>query len=160
MATTKKAGTILNYTTEVSAAKTIGEIQALLAAKGALSVSVDYENGEPSGVTFKLMVLGQPLSFRLPADHDAAFETMRTARGVPDHLKNRDQAKRVCWRIMLRWVEAQLALVQMKQASFDRAFFQYALDENTGETVYDIWRGQRKALAAAPEHPHLAVVNE
>jgi len=156
----KKGGTVLNYSTEVAASKTIGEIQALLAAKGALSVSVDYENGEPSGVTFKLLVLGKPLTFKLPADPDAAFEAMYTAPDVPDRFKKRDQAKRVCWRIMLRWVEAQLALVQLKQAGLDRAFFQYALDETTGKTVYEHWLENRKALGAAPERPHLAAVND
>jgi hypothetical protein len=157
---TKQTITVLNYTTEVSASKTIGEIQALLAAKGALSVSVDYEQGEPSGVTFKLMVLGKPLSFRLPADPEAAFDALYTSRDVPNRYKTKEQAKRVCWRIMLRWCEAQLALVQLKQASFDRAFFQYALDESTGMTVYEHWLENRKSLQAAPEQSQLRAVNE
>lgn len=156
----KKSGGLLNYSTEASAAKTIGEIQALLAAKGALSVSVEYQGGEPSGVTFALLVLGKPLHFRLPADPEAAFDAMYGARDIPQRFKNRDQAKRVCWRIMLRWVEAQLALVQLKQASFERAFFQYALDEGTGKTVYEHWLENRKALEAAPEYPPLQAVNE
>ena len=157
---TKKSGTILNYTTEVSAAKTVAEIQQLLASKGALSVSIDYAgSGEATAVTFKLMVAGHPLWFKLPANPDAAFDAMYTAGDIPNRFKTREQAKRVCWRILKDWVEAQLAIVQLKQASLDRAFFQYALDESTGLTVYEHWIENQKRLHAAPERAELKAVS-
>lgn len=39
---------ILNYTTKIAAAKTVGEIQAILARAGAQSISIDYdEHAQP-----------------------------------------------------------------------------------------------------------------
>ncbi len=49
-----------NYTTTVSAAKTAGEIQALLAAHGVQRLMLEYAEGKPTGVTFQMETVNRP----------------------------------------------------------------------------------------------------
>ena len=43
---------IANYTTEVSAEKSIGEIHGMLVAHGASHILTDYDDGKPAGIAF------------------------------------------------------------------------------------------------------------
>jgi hypothetical protein len=45
---------LLNYTTKVDAAKTVGEIAASLVKAGASAIQHEYENGRPTGASRSL----------------------------------------------------------------------------------------------------------
>ena len=131
---------ILNYTTSVEASKTVGEIQTILGRHGARSITTDYDdNGNVSGVGFVLLIEGRPLSFRLPCNVEGVFNAMWKAKGVPQRSKNRPQARRVAWRIIKDWLEAQLALYQAGQAEMAEVFLPYAIAED-GRTAYQMFR--------------------
>lgn len=156
----KRKGTLLNYTTTVDATRTIAEIQQILAAKGALSVSVDYDNtGFPSAVTFKVMINGHEVWYRLPSKYDEAERALLASRDIPERFKKREQAIRVCWRILKDWVEAQMAIIQLGQAELAEVFFPYAIDATSGLTLFHHWAENQKMLGADTERPQLRAVN-
>ena len=125
----------LNYSTEIAAHKSAAEIQRILIAKGATSISVDYEQGDPSALTFKLKLGGNDIVFRLPSNWEGVFNAMKDDRHMPPRFKTKEQAKRVSWRVLKDWVEAQLAIIESGQAKTEEVFLPYALTNN-GQTLF------------------------
>jgi hypothetical protein len=126
---------ILNYTTQIDFNKTVGEIYAILAKAKVQQISTDYENGQPAAVKFMLTYFEQPIYFRLPCNVDGVYKALCRAPKVPYRLQTKEQARRVAWRIIKDWVEAQLAIVEAQQAEMVEVFLPYALD-NTGRTAF------------------------
>lgn len=127
---------ILNYTTEIDATKTVAQLQTILAKAGAASVRIDYEQGEPVAVSFLLVLGGQPVPFRLPSNWEGTYRILRNDVAVPRRLRTEAQAKRVAWRVVKDWVEAQLAFVQSGQASLAQLFLPHAIRRD-GRTFYE-----------------------
>src|SRR5919204_4572694 len=104
---------ILNYTTTVSVERTVAEIQKILAAHGAKSIQVDYENGQPSALAFFVQTSFGERAFVLPANVEGVFKTItRSGSKVPRRFMTRQQASRVAWRILKDWVAAQTAIIE------------------------------------------------
>jgi len=97
---------ILNYTTKIDPAKTVGEIQAILAKAGVAAVSIEYHQTQPVAVIFVLDVAGQSVTFRLPSRWQGVQKRLQ-ADDVSKRWQSEDHAKRVAWRIVKDWVEAQ-----------------------------------------------------
>ena len=128
---------ILNYTTQISVDKTISEIQVALAKAGARAILVDYgDNGEIKSLAFKMVVNENEIAFKLPAEPDKIFTLLKTQRGVPKKLQTMEQARRVAWRIIKDWVEAQLAIIETKMVKPDQVFLPYAITRD-GKTLYE-----------------------
>ena len=114
---------IMNYSTKIEATKTVGEIQALLGRHGARSIFTDYdEYRNISAVGFMILLDKHALNFRLPCNVDDVLSCLNSQKGVPNSSRNREQARRVAWRIIKDWIEAQLALVEAKQAEMAEVF--------------------------------------
>jgi hypothetical protein len=144
---------LLNYSTEVNADKTVGEIQGVLARSGAKSVTVDYDDGTPVGVSFLIETAVGPRAFRLPANIEAAFEVMQRqyrAGRVQRRFVTREQAARVGWRIVKDWIEAQLAIIELGMVGLEEIFLPYLINEQ-GETLYQLMMARRLALPAPLE---------
>lgn len=122
---------IKNYTTKVSAAQTVGEIQELLAAHGARKVMMDNtENGKVEAVTFGLMLNGTLAGFRIEARPAGVTAVMKK-----DGVKcDAAQAERIAWRNVKDWIAAQIALVETEQATMEQVFLPYLLDRE--KTLY------------------------
>jgi hypothetical protein len=125
---------LLNYTTEIEPIKTAGEIMGILAAKGAQSIMMDYQRGEPVALSFKITVGGQEVDFRLPCNIGGVLKAMQRMN-IPPHYANEEQAKRTAWRIVKTWVEAQMALIECGQAEIAEVFLPYAITA-TGQTLF------------------------
>lgn len=147
---------ILNYTTSISADKTVGEIQKLLAEHGASRIAVDYENGRPSGITFGLVTPHGPRGFALPVDIGAMHGLLkkeddagRLRSGTRAIRSSREQAERVAWRVLKDWVAAQMTMVQSQMASMDQVMLPYL--QTDGRTLYAAYvESENLALAASP----------
>lgn len=127
---------ILNYTTQIQTYKTVGEIQRILAKAGALSVSVDYDSqSEPSAITFFIYVKDNPVNFRLPSRWNGVFDNLKSDKQVLKKFKTEEQARRVSWRIVKDWIEAQMAIVEVELATLPEVFLPYAITKN-GLTIY------------------------
>jgi hypothetical protein len=142
---------IKNYTTEIGEEKTVGEIMGLLAAKGARSIRIDYdEQNRPEAISFILILCEVPIPFRLPCNFDGVFKALgggykdRHARYRWErNPESKLQARRVAWRIIKDWVGAQIALIEAEQASMAQVFMPYALqNENARRTAFDVFMEQ------------------
>lgn len=146
---------LLNYTTSISAAKTISEMQSALAKAGASAVAVQYSDGSPRGLTFQLPTPHGPQLFTLPVDVPAVQNVLCKQPGSGGISKAKFQsiehAERVAWRISKSWVEAQLALVQVQMATLDQVMLPY-LHVDGGKTLYAAYREDRDALALTTGH--------
>jgi hypothetical protein len=128
---------ILNYTTSIDAGKTAAEVQNILAKGGAQSVAIDYMDGMPSALIFTVTFCEQPLRFRLPCNAEGVLKAMSKYKsGVPSSKQNIEQARRVAWRIIKDWTEAQLALIESGQSQMAEAFMPYVFDETTQQTMF------------------------
>ncbi len=145
---------ILNYTTQVAAEKSISEITAILSRFGARTIVTDYDdNGNVSGIQFVILIDSLPLSIRLPCNVDGVEKSLCKAKGVPHRLMTRLQARRVAWRILKDWLEAQLALFQVGQAEIGQVLMPYAIADAEGRTVYEMFKeSHQKQLNAAPDN--------
>jgi hypothetical protein len=121
---------ILNYTTKVPAGRTVGEITSLLVQKKAVSINTAYDDsGRATALTFVIKVGDNLIPFRMSPNIDGV------CRKLSGSNRNMQQAERVAWRILLRWVEAQMAMVESTQAELGQVFLPYAVN-NSGETMW------------------------
>ena len=138
---------LLNYTTSISADKTVSEIQSKLAKAGAHQILHEYDpEGNVSALSFRIKTSFGDMAFRLPANIPAVEKVLQNQfrRG---RFVNTEQATRVGWRILKDWVEAQLALIQTGMVSVEQVFLPYAQNEQ-GQTVYEVMlAGKFKQLA-------------
>lgn len=124
----------------ISAATTAAEIQSLLVQAGARQVLTEYDDShDVCGIHFILPVSGQSIPFKMPvktAKLEAHFKAKhrgsyrRASRDTPT-----DKAKRVAWRQLLRWVEAQVAFIESGMAATEEVFMPY-IEIAPGKTVY------------------------
>jgi hypothetical protein len=127
---------ILNYTTTIDPFKTIGEIQSILVKHGATNISVDYANQLPVALTFLVNLNGEFINFRLPSNHTGVYKALCKDADVPKKYKTEEQARRVAWRIVKDWTEAQMAIIKAGLATLPEVFLPYAVVGN-GQTLYE-----------------------
>lgn len=124
-------------TTHIEASQTVGEIQRLLGNCGASAVLTEYEKGEVIAVSFRVRFNSQDIPFRLPCRWQAILKKLQSKRKRRPYKRNDEaQARRVAWRQILRWIEAQLALIDTEMVQIQEVFMPY-LQMNTGQTLYE-----------------------
>jgi hypothetical protein len=141
---------IKNYSTSVSAERSIAEIEKILALFGAEAIMKEYlADGRVRGLQFKL----NNKIFKLPANvngvREAIFAGKRKYYGR-DTMKGRDtRAYNVTWRILKDWIHAQLSLIASGQAHPQEIFLPYLFD---GErTLYQIYAEGRLLTSGKPQ---------
>lgn len=132
---------ILNYTTSIAVDKTVAEIQAKLVKAKAGAVLAEYDGaGNITALSFKSQTAFGLMAFRLPADPRPmaqVFKNSVQAGTLPRrYLNDLDQARRVTWRIIKDWVEAQLALIETGMVTTEQVFLPYAQNQS-GQTLYE-----------------------
>lgn len=140
---------ILNYTTTVPAARTVGEVQALLAGAGASAIMLKYEAGLPVALAFRLTTAGGEREFALPCRWREVQAVLRKQRVEARFLQDA-HALNVSWRILKDWVAAQLAIVQAGLVQADEVFLPYLLTAQ-GATVYEQFTSSRLLGAGQEE---------
>ena len=151
---------LLNYTTQVESAKSIAEITAILSNFGARTITTDYnEHGYVSNVSFVILIEGLPLTIRLPVNVAGVYKSLCNAKGVPNSKRTKEQARRVAWRILKDWLEAQLALFQVGQAEIAQVLMPYAVDSE-GRTAYSMFKESHIRQLNAPNVLDFKAINE
>lgn len=141
---------IKNYTTSVSAERSIAEIEKILAMFGAEAIMKEYlADGKVRGLQFKL----KNEVFKLPANvngvREAIFAGKRKYYGR-DAMKARDgKAYNVAWRILKDWIHAQLSLIASGQAYPQEIFLPYLFDGK--RTLYQAYTEGRLLTSGKPE---------
>ena len=153
------SGRPMNYTTKVPVSQTVAECQSALAMAGASSVSVHFEDGQPTGLSFALKTPHGVRSFMLPVNIDGVH-VMLTAldkegklpapgggrgRGR-DLYQSRDHAARVAWRVVKDWLEANLALISARMATIDEVMLPYLVVDDDGRTLWQAYRERETAI--------------
>ena len=127
---------IANYSTTVTALKSIGEIQGILVAHGATHILMDYDDEEPVGLAFIVSTPYGDTPFRLPANVDRVEAVLNKQR-VRSQV-SRELASRVAWRILKDWVRAQMAILETEMVSIDQVFLPYMEVGEKGKTLYEV----------------------
>jgi hypothetical protein len=127
---------LANYTTEVSALKSVGEIQGILVAHGAKSILINYAaNGVVESLSFIVKTPYGDMPIRLPTDAKAVLRVMEEQR-VPRRYLTYEQAVKVAWRIVRDWVRAQMAILETEMVKMEQIFLPYMVTKGD-KTLYE-----------------------
>lgn len=133
---------ILNYTTTIEAKKTALEVLGILAEAGARGVSIEYdENRIPAACSFQIEIEGRMVNFRLPSRWEGVYRRLQRDPKVERRYKTPDQARRVAWRIVKDWTEAQLAIIEAEAAELSEVFLPYMVYPRSGRTLFEEFKG-------------------
>jgi len=135
---------IANYSTTVTALKSIGEIQGILVAHGAKHILMDYDGNEPIGLAFIVDTPYGETPFKLPANIDRVQGVLNKQR-VRSKV-DRELASRVAWRILKDWVRAQMAILETEMVSIDQIFLPYMEVGEKGKILYEVMLEHRLQL--------------
>ena len=131
---------ILNYSTGIRAAKTIGEIMDTLVQAGARQVMINYNDDIPplaEALTFAVPVENDRMEFRLECRWRQIQQILKDDKQVTTkRFLTADHAHRVGWRIIKVWVKAQLAFIEAEQADLPQLFLPHAVGPD-GRTLYE-----------------------
>lgn len=123
---------ILNYTTKVPVDRTVTEITRILTKAKATAILSEYDkSGNIEALTFRVNSASGEIYFKLPVNVSGVEKTLKHDKLYKDDA----HARRVAWRILKDWIEAQMAIVYAQMAELPQVFLPYAKTSN-GETVY------------------------
>lgn len=147
--------TLKNYTSQVSASKSISWIENKLAQSGAKQILKEYDPiGRVEGIAFTIPINGTSMSFKLPAQIDACENVLWSAvrRSTSNTEKRiKEQSERTAWKIIADWLDAQMAMIELSQVEFLQVFMSYLYSHNQRKTFYQIAKenGIQKLLPEA-----------
>ncbi len=128
---------ILNYTTTIDAFKSASEIEYVLIKHRAKSIMKEYQGERITGLSFLIDTGSSQIPIKLPVKVEECMKILREQRKTNKAVKDTaDQAERVAWRILLDWVKAQMALLDIEMVQMQEIFMPYIVD-NTGRTLYE-----------------------
>jgi hypothetical protein len=120
-------------TTKKEPEETAAEIQKVLKKHGLKKFMFDYEDGEMTGCIFTIQYHDKEIPIRLPIKWEPLW--VMAQRGETKYAKTLEQVKRVAWRQVLRWIESQLALVELDMVEMTEVFLPYIMI-NPKTTMY------------------------
>jgi len=117
-------------------------IEKCLITHGATDIAKTYEDGKTKGIKFAMLVNGKSMVFSLPArieNCERVLEGMTTSRTRSETLaKIPAQAERTAWKIVLDWIEAQMAMVDLAQIEMAEVFLAYVFNPETNQTYFEM----------------------
>jgi hypothetical protein len=143
--------------TEIPPARTAQEIQVVLVGAGARQIMTEYDAaGKVTGLKWTMATpLGDRL-FDMPARVKPLYEILLKRARVSgqrfDLAKLQAKAERVAWRQLLRWVQAQVAMIETGMVQASEVFFPYMVAVE-GRTVYSLFEARQLPMLPAPEKP-------
>jgi hypothetical protein len=130
-------------TTKIDPQKTVGEIMQALVASGARQIASTYDDkGQVVGLRFSINASGIDLAFVLPVRVEPLLKCLRN---------DRDQARRVAWRQLLRWVQAQLAMIEVGMVRAEEVYVPYMLGPDSQQTLFEALSASRFKAIESPK---------
>ena len=134
---------LLNYTTKIPYEKTIAQIEALLIIHGASGIhkKVDSQH-HVCALVFGLETPNGTLPIKLPIEVEATHKVLKRQylnREVSKRFVTEDHARRVAWRIIKDWLEAQVWLVETEMAKMEQIMLPYLVVDKE-YTLYEVMR--------------------
>ena len=122
---------IRNYTTSISAIKTITEIEQMLSENKATLIVKEYRgDNRVSAISFRIGEAG----YKLPSNTEKVYQRLKEITYKSKFLtgvqkqKLEEQSERVAWRVIRDWLHAQLSLIYIGQAELEQVMLPYAYD--------------------------------
>ena len=130
-------------TTKIWPEKTAQEVMMVLVRSGARQIASEYDpTGKITGLRFSIKTSnGIDLAFALP---------VRTAVLLQEFHGDKDRAERVAWRQLLRWVQAQSALIEVGMVRAEEVYVPYMLNPGTQMTLFESLSSSGFKRLAAP----------
>ena len=127
---------LANYSTTVSAARTVAEITDILVKHGAREILSNYSHdGVIESLSFIVQTPYGNMGIRLPVNPEAVLRVL-AHQNVPRHFKTHEQAVKIAWRIVKDWVRGQMAILETEMVRMEQIFLPYMITpENT--TLYE-----------------------
>ena len=123
-----------NYTTTIKASKTIGEIQEILASRGARQIMIDYQDGRANRVCFTI-------------DTPIGLQAVVLAVLQRDGIKaDYTRAENVAWRIAKDWLVDQLTILDTEMVTIHQVLLPYFVDRS-GRSVYELYNSGQLMIA-------------
>jgi len=123
-----------NYTSTVPVSRTIAKIEVCLVQAGARDVLKKYDDdGKLTGIIFRVREpkTQKMILFKLPANVEGVYKWLLDQRVRITETTQRTlraQAERTAWKTIQDWVEVQMSMIEMGQASVIEIFLPYAWD--------------------------------
>lgn len=145
--------TLFMESTEISPAKTGAEISACLIQAGATQIATDYEGGEITGLRWSMRLNGRDTLFVMPTRVEPVYQLLLKRRTTyvdsNEKARLREKARRVAWRQLLRWVQAQCALIDVGMVQAVEVFMPY-IEYAPGKTMFEALEAGHQALGLPP----------
>ena len=131
---------VKNYTSQVTASRSVQHIEDRLVSHGAMNILKLYEDKSLIGIAFILCVNGKQIPFRLPArivnvEKMLRDQVKRPRSGTIANIKA--QAERTAWKLLADWVDIQVSLVELQQVQFMEVFLPYVYDHAKQQTFFE-----------------------
>lgn len=152
--------TLYMETTEVPAERTAAEVSAELIKAGATQIATSYEKGKVIGLRWTMKVNGVDALFEMPARVKPVYMVLAKRHKYPQSLGLNDdgtikdpdmwlKAERVAWRQLLRWVQAQNAMLEVGMVQPLEVFTAYWIPPGQERTLFQsILENQFKQLGS------------
>jgi hypothetical protein len=150
--------TLYMETTEVPAERTALEVSAELIKAGATQIASSYADGKVIGLRWTMKVNGVNALFEMPARVDPVYQIFKNRNrnswlSEKDKQRMREKAERVAWRQLLRWVQAQNAMLETGMVQPMEVFTAYWIPPGQERTLFQTMMEQQFKALAAPEKP-------
>ena len=145
--------TLYMETTSIASDRSAAEICAELVKAGANQIATTYKDGRIVGLRWSMRICGDDRLFDMPVRVDPVFKIINGRRSWPSShtATDRAQADRVAWRQLLRWVQAQMAMIDTGMVETAEVFSPYMVGAQ-GKTLWEmISEGNMLMLLPAPE---------
>lgn len=141
--------------TEIPPEKTAGEIAQVLVTAGATQIATEYDGGKVRGLRWTMRISGREILFSMPVRVEPIYQILYKrveGRWGIDTGKIREKAERVAWRQLLRWVQAQMAMIDCGMSEASEVFLPY-MQTPSGQTLFEALKGGGFKQLAGPEQP-------
>ncbi len=143
--------TLYMETTTVGAERTASEVQRILMNAGANRILYDYTDKKISGLSFILPIHGVEIPFTLPVRVQSIYLLLQKKRPTTTRHKKQEQdleaAYRIAWRQLLRWIQAQFAMIDTGMVEAGEILMPY-IQVKGGKTMWEsVVAGGLKRLA-------------
>lgn len=144
-------------TTNVSADRSMADMQTALVAFGARRIMQEFDDGgRIVGMAFTILDPDRgELPFKLPVRTQTIFaacqeEWKHDSKRIEKQRDDRERAERIAWRQLLYWVRAQLAMMETGMVAAVEVFLPY-MQLRDGATVYERYLTNGFKALPAPE---------
>ena len=142
----------METTQKTSAQSAADIIRVLNACEFVETIQQRISRGEMEGISFSIMLRGRSFQYQLKANPEGVFAVLQARARRPGQCvkTHRESAARIAWRQLLRWVEAQVGIVECGAATPLEVFLPYCIIGPSGQTSYQRFTEQVfKQLPAA-----------